>query len=238
MSNSPHTDNRLLAALPSQVYQKLEPYLQRIELRQGQILNVAGEPDRYAYFPINSMISRVAILENGATTEIGVIGNNGMTGLPIILQTNQTFFSSIVQMSGDSLVITAERLQRELDNQRLLRRILMHYVQARMIQIGQTAACNRHHILEQRFARWLLTVRDAIQQDRFFLTHEFISQMLGVRRTGVTEIAGKFQKAGIIRYSRGKIEIIDRQKLEAVSCECYRTISQQTANLLNFSPKE
>ena len=238
MSNSNKSDNRLLASLPLRVYQRLEPYLQTVKLSQNQILSITGEHARYAYFPINSIISRVAVLENGAMTEIGIIGNDGMVGLPIILQTKQTFFSTIVQVGGHSLVINAEKLQEELNRQETLKRLLMHYVQAQIIQIGQIAACNRHHKLKQRFARWLLMVRDAIQQDRFQLTHEFISQMLGVRRAGVTEIAGLFQKAGIIKYSRGTIEIIDNRKLEATACECYRTISRQTSELMNIALEE
>lgn len=234
MSNSNKSDNRLLAALPSSVYQRLEPHLQPIELSHSQILNIVGEPDQYAYFPTNSMISRVAILENGATTEVGVVGNEGMIGLPIILQTNRTFFTTIVQVSGCSLIITAQELQKELNRQGALKRLLMQYVQARMIQVGQTAACNSHHKIEQRFARWLLMTRDAVQKKRFELTQEFISQMLGVRRTGVTEIAGKFQKAGIIEYKRGKIEIIDSQELEAIACECYQTVAQEFSDILNI----
>lgn len=238
MSNSNKSDNHLLAALPQQVYQRLEPHLRLVELSQSQILNIVGEPDQYAYFPTNSMISRVAVLEDGATTEIGVVGNEGMIGIPIILQTNRTFFSTIIQVGGDSLIITAKELQKELDRQGALKYLLMHYIQARMIQVGQTAACNRHHKLEQRFARWLLMVRDAIEKNEFPLTHEFLSQMLGVRRTGITEIAGKFQKAGIIEYKRGKIEIINEQKLEATSCECYQIVSQQFSDVLNIPLKD
>ena len=238
VSNSNKSDNRLLAALPQQVYQRLEPHLHLVELSQGQILNVVEEPEQYAYFPTNSMISRVVILQNSATTEIGVVGNEGFIGLPIILQSKRTFFSTIVQVGGDGLIIAAVELQKEIARQGALNYLLMHYVQARMIQVGQTAACNRHHKLEQRFARWLLMVRDAVQKNEFLLTHEFISQMLGVRRTGVTEIAVRFQKAGIIKYKRGTIKIIDDQKLEATSCECYRVISQQFSDVLNIPLKD
>jgi CRP-like cAMP-binding protein len=238
VSNSNKSDNRLLAALPLQVYQRLEPHLQLVELSQGQMLNMVGEPDQYAYFPTNAMISRVAILKNGATTEIGVVGSEGMIGLPIILQTKRTFFNTMVQVGGDSLIIPAQELQKEIARQGALNYLLMHYVQARMIQVGQTAACNRHHKLEQRFARWLLMVRDAVQKNEFPLTHEFLSQMLGMRRTGITEIAGKFQKADIIKYKRGTIEIIDGRKLEATSCECYRVVSQQFSDILDIPLKD
>lgn len=226
--------NYLLSALPQEVYQRLLSHLQLVTLSQYQILYVSGEIYKFAYFPLNSMISSVSILEDGATTEIGIIGNEGMIGLPLILGTTQTNFAAIVQVGGDSYKIAAAPLQKELNRQEELKDLLMRYTQARIIQLGQTAACNRHHKLEQRFARWLLKVRDSMDSDRFQLTHEFISQMLGVRRTGVTEIAGQFQKAGIIRYNRGFIEILDNQKLEATACECYQVIYQQFSRLLDI----
>ena len=148
VSDLDKSDNRLLASLPLRVYQRLEPHLQTVELSQNQILNLAGEHHRYAYFPINCMISRVAVLTDGAMTEISIIGNEGMAGLPIILQTKRTFFSTIVQVSGYSLRIDGKKLQEELDRQETLKLLLMHYVQARIIQIGQITACNSHHKLE------------------------------------------------------------------------------------------
>ena len=226
--------NRLLAALPTEDYQRLLPHLQPVELPQHQILYHAGEDYDYAYFPYHSIVSTVAIMENGSTTEIGVIGNEGMVGLPIILNTGYTNSTAIVQVSGDGCKISARRLQEEIERGGVLKRLLMRYIQARFIQLGQTAACNRYHTLEQRFARWLLSVRDNIQKDEFQLTQEFISQMLGVRRTGVSEIAAKFQKAGIIQYKRGFIRITSPQQLEAATCECYQLIYQEFSRLLNF----
>ena len=226
--------NRLLAALPPAVYQSLTPDLEAIELPQHQVLYYAGEDYQYAYFPSNSIVSSVAIMENGSTIEIGVIGNEGMVGIPIILDTSYTNSTAIVQVGGGGYRIAAKRLQEEINRNRALKRLMMRYVQARIIQLGQTAACNRYHTVEQRFARWLLTVRDCIQQDEFQLTQEFISQMLGVRRTGVTEVAGKFQKAGMIRYQRGFIRIISAQKLEACTCECYQLICQEFSRLIKY----
>ncbi len=229
--------NRLLAALPQEDYQRLYPYLEPIALPQHKVLFHAGEDYKYAYFPSHAIVSSVAIMENGSTTEIGVIGNEGMVGLPIILDTSYTNSTAIVQVGGNGYRITAQRLQEELNRQGAFKKLLMRYVQARIIQLGQTAACNRYHNLEQRFARWLLSVRDNIQRDEYQLTQEFISQMLGVRRTGVTEVASKFQAAGIIHYKRGLIHIDSKEKLEATTCECYWLIAKEYSRLLDtFSP--
>ncbi len=225
--------NRLLAALPQEDYQRLYPYLEFVELPQHKVLYHAGEHYKYAYFPSHSIVSSVAIMENGSTTEIGVIGNEGMVGLPIILDTSYTNSTAIVQVGGNGYRITAERLQEELNRQGAFRKLLMRYIQARIIQLGQTAACNRYHNLEQRFARWLLSVRDNIQKDEYQLTQEFISQMLGVRRTGVTEVASKFQEAGIIHYKRGLIKIDSKKKLEDSACECYWLIAKEYSRLLD-----
>ncbi|MGB5635487.1 MAG: Crp/Fnr family transcriptional regulator [Waterburya sp.] len=225
--------NRLLATLPKKDYQRLQPHLELVELPQHKILYHAGEHYEYAYFPFHSIVSSVAIMENGSTTEIGVIGNEGVVGLPIILNTSYSNSTAIVQVGGDGCRIAAKKLQEELNRNGALKSLLMRYVQARIIQLGQTAACNRYHNLEQRFARWLLTVRDNIQKDEFQLTQEFISQMLGVRRTGVTEIAGQFQKEGIIRYKRGLIHIVSQEKLESNACECYWLIAKEFSRLLD-----
>ena len=223
-----------MAALPSEDYQRLVPDLQPVELPQHQILYHAGEDYKYAYFPSYSIVSSVAIMENGSTTEIGVIGNEGVVGLPIILDTSYTNSTAIVQVGDGGYRILAEQLREEMARHGALKRLMMRYVQARIIQLGQTAACNRYHTVEQRFARWLLTVRDSIQQDEFQLTQEFISQMLGVRRTGVTEVASRFQQAGIISYRRGLIRVISGQKLEACTCECYQLIDREFSRLLKY----
>ena len=226
--------NRLLAALPIDAYKRLLPDLEPIELPQHKVLYYAGDKFDYAYFPSYSLVSNVAIMENGSTTEIGVIGNDGMVGLPIVLDTDYTTFTMIVQVGNGGYRILAKRLQKEINRHGALRRLLMRYVQARIIQLGQTSACNRHHTIEQRFARWLLTVRDLIQLNEFKLTQEFISQMLGVRRSGVTQVASKFQKAGMISYKRGLICIVSARRLEAYTCECYRLIYQQFSRLLSY----
>ena len=226
--------NRLLAALPEHLYQNLVPHLQPVELPQHKILYHAGEHYDYAYFPSHSIVSTVAIMESGSTTEIGVIGNEGMVGLPIILNTGNTNSTAIVQVGNGGHKIAASQLQKEMNRHEELKHLLMCYVQARIIELGQIAACNRYHSVEQRFARWLLTVSENIQKDEFQLTQEFIAQMLGVRRAGVSEVAAKFQKEGIITYSRGKIKIVFRTKLKASSCECYELIQKEFARLLTI----
>lgn len=233
MSNLTQPANRLLAALPNPVYQRLFPFIKQVKLPQHQVLFHAGDNYDYAYFPTNAMVSSVAIMENGSTAEIGIIGNQGMVGLPIILNTGYTNSTAIVQVGGYGCRIAARTLQNELSRHEALQILLMRYVQARIIQLGQTAACNSHHKIEQRFARWLLTVRDGIQADEFKLTQEFIAQMLGVRRSGVTLIASQFQEAGIIEYRRGFIRIVSNERLEATACECYQLISIEYSRLLN-----
>lgn len=232
ISNLNQPINRLLAALPTEVYQSLVPDLQPVELPQRKILYHAGEEYDYAYFPSHAIVSTVAIMEDGSITEIGVIGNEGMIGVPIILNTGYTNSTAIVQVGNGGYKIAASRLREEMERHEVLRHLLMCYVQARIVELGQIAACNCYHSVEQRFARWLLTVSDNIQQDEFKLTQEFISQMLGVRRSGVSQVANKFQRAGIIGYSRGRIEIVSKQKLEESSCECYNLIKTEFSRLL------
>ena len=224
--------NRLLAALPQQIYDSLLPNLKPVELPQHKILFHAGDEYDYAYFPSYAIVSTVAIMENGSTTEIGVIGNEGMVGLPIILDTSYTNSTAIVQVGNGGYRISASRLRQAMEQYPELKRLLMRYVQARIIELGQTAACNRYHNLEQRFARWLLTVSNSIQKDEFQLTQEFIAQMIGMRRSRVSIIAGEFQRRGIIRYSRGKIKIISQEKLEELTCECYLLINSEFSRLL------
>ena len=224
--------NQLLAALPQEDYERLLPDLKSVHLVQKRIVYSAGDWYDYAYFPNQSIISSVAIMKNGSVTEIGVIGNEGMIGLPIILGSDRFTTEAIVQVGNSALRIPAQKLKAEFDRREALYHLLLRYTQARIIQLGQTAACNCYHTIPQKFARWLLTVRDSVRKDKLDLTQEFISQMLGVRRAGVTEIAGQFQKAGMIRYSRGHITILDQERLEATSCECYQLIADEFSRLL------
>jgi len=228
-------NNRLLAALSQEANQRLSPHLQQVELPQREILYRPGEECNYAYFPSHSVISSVAIVDDGSATEIGIIGSEGMIGLPIILGTDYTLNTfAIVQIGDGGYKIAAQKLREEFNRQAELYRLLMHYIQARIVQISQTAACNRYHTVEQRLARWLLMVSDSIQKEEFQLTQKFISQMLGVRRSGVSVAASKFQQADIIRYSRGSIKIISHKKLEASSCKCYDLVSHEYNRLMQI----
>ncbi len=225
--------NGLLAALPNVDYQSLVPHLELVKLPQHKIIYRVGDRYKYAYFPSDSVISTVATMANGSTIEIGAIGHEGMIGLPIIFDTEYANSTAIVKIAGGSYQIAAERLKEELNRQGAFKTLMMRYVQARIAELGQTSACNRHHRLEQRFARWLLTTRDNVQKNEFQATHEFISQMLGVRRSGVSEIAGQFKERGIISYRRGFMHINSKEKLEACACECYWSIAHEFSRLLD-----
>ena len=224
--------NQILAALPKSEYQIIAPHLKPVDLTSGEILSEPNQPITEIYFPRRAMISLVSIMMDGSTTEIGIVGNEGMIGLPAILGGNSTISRSIVQVSGSALQIPAEIIQREFLRGGKLQQILLLYIQASLTQVSQSAACNRQHKIEKRLARWLLSVRDCVLQNEIYLTQEFIANMLGTRRSGVTVAAGILQQAGIIRYSRGKITILDRQALEDTSCECYRTIQREFIRLL------
>lgn len=222
MSQKPsRSANRILASLPKDEYQRLEPYLSSVSLGAGTILYEASDTIKTVYFPNIALISLVSILANGATTEIGLIGGTGIIGLPAILSNGYSHHRAIVQVADSATKISASVLKQEFDRGGKLQGILLDYAQTRINQVAQLAVCNRHHIIEERLARWLLTVNDLIQSNELPLTQEFLGSMLGVRRSGVTVSAGTLQQAGMIRYSRGKITIINREELENTACECY-----------------
>lgn len=224
--------NKLLCTLSDSEFQTIGPYLQEVVLESGTILHEAYDPIKFVYFPLTAMISLVSIMENGSTTEIGLIGNEGMIGLPVFLGGEFTISRAIVQMSGKSLKMRSDILVKEFKEGGALQKILLLHTQARLTQIAQSAACNRQHKIEARLARWLLSVYDCVLKDELDLTQEFISNMLGVRRAGVTIAANNLQDRGIIRYNRGKIVILDHKKLEETSCECYRVVQQEFMRLL------
>jgi CRP-like cAMP-binding protein len=213
--------NRLLSALPENEYQRLEPHLKSVCLSVGTVVYEASEKIETVYFPNNSLISLVSTLKNGATTEIALVGGTGMVGLPVILGNDHSSQRAIVQVADGAIKISALILKQEFDRGGELQKILLRYVETRLREVAQLAVCNRHHTIEERLARWLLTVQDLIQSDKLPLTQEFIGNMLGVRRSGVTIAAGILQKAGMISYSRGKITILNREALEDTACECY-----------------
>jgi CRP-like cAMP-binding protein len=232
MSNSV---NQLLAALPVSEYQRLLPQLQPVQLTEREILYQSQETIRYAYFPEQGLISLLTILENGAAIEVGLVGHKGVVGLPAILGSDSSLYSAMVLIAGSAMRLEVEILKQEFNRGEELQRLLLLYTQARLTQVMQNAACYSQHLIEQRLARLLLSVHDCLDQEQFALTQELIATMLGVRRAGVTKAANNLQKAGIIRYRRGNITIINRAALEAASCECYSAIKTEFQRLFSFN---
>lgn len=230
--------NKLLAALPASDYQRLVPHLKLVSLEVPQILYQAGEPIAQVYFPDQGAVSIVTTMEDGSTVEAGIVTNQGMVGIPVILGDNSTTTTAFVQVSGAAMRMNADVLKSEFNRGGAIQTLLLSYVQALYSELAQGSACNRLHTLEERLARWLLTVSDRLESEDFPLTQEFLSQMLGVRRSGVTVAASTLSRAGMISYHRGHISILNREDLEATSCECYRVIQNEFARLLGFMPSK
>ncbi len=225
------TYNRLLNALPDEEYQALEPYLKQVDLPRGKILYEPGDLIEQVYFPERAMVSIVSLMENGATTEIGLIGNEGMVGIPVILGHPRASNRAIVQVPNGGIQISTNALQDVLKRGGKLQQMLLSYTSVMFMYVSQLAACNRHHRIEQRLARWLLHVNANIGSEQLPLTQEFIAEMLGSRRSGVTVAAQALQRDKIIHYRRGKITILDRARLEKETCECYYQIQQEFSRL-------
>ena len=233
MLDSPlNSANQLLMSLPSGEYKRLIPYLKPVSLALGQIIYEPRQPITEVYFPSRAMISLVSVMKNDSTTEIGLVGNEGMVGLPVSLGGNIATNRAIVQVEGNAIKMDASVLKSEFERGGQLQKKLLLYTQARLTQISQIAACKSHHLIEERLARWLLSVNDCVNKNELPLTQKFISEMLGVRRASVTEAAIALQKAGLIRYSRGQITILKRKELEQAACECYGLITSEFKRLL------
>jgi CRP-like cAMP-binding protein len=224
--------SRLLTALPSVDFKRLAASLTPVTLTLKQNLLEAEEPIGAAYFIETGMVSYLNYLEGGEAQEIGLIGSEGMIGLPLILGVDQAPFGAMVQMEGTALRLSPTALRQAFNESETLRTRLLRYMQALHIQVSQTAACNNHHSLEERLTRWLLMAHDRAGNDQFPMTHEFMSMMLGVRRAGVTVTAGALKHAGLIHYTNGDITILDRPSLEAMACECYGNVQRQYGQLL------
>ena len=221
--------NRLLAALPPADISRLAPHLSYLRLEQEQTL--ADGKLSHAYFLEDGIASAVVTLEDGHTVEVGVVGVEGIVGLPILFGTGSAPGRIFIQMAGSGYRIRAEALKQEFERQGELRRMLQRYMQGFMVQSAQTAACNRLHSIEERLARWLLTCRDRSETDELRLTHNFLGQMLGAPRTTVTLAAGLLQRAGLIDYSRGVVVVKNRRELENTACECYRIVRDEFKRL-------
>lgn len=220
-------ENQLLAALPQEEYERLLAHLEPCYLPKGKVLHEAGDPARYVCFPSSGMISLLSTTVDGETIEVGMVGREGMTGIPIILRVNKMPYRAVVQIPGHALLIQAHVLRDEFDRGGKLQHLLLCYTYLLFTQITQSAVCNRFHTIEERLARWLLVTRDQVQSDTLELTQEFISAMLGTPRSVVSATAGGLQKARIISYSRGIMTILDRRGLEDASCECYRIVRDE-----------
>lgn len=225
-------ENRILAALSAEEMERLLPYMEQMELRLGDVISQPDEPLKYVYFPHRGALSVIAILEDGAHVEVGIVGNEGMYGMPVVLGTDSSPLLAIVQLAGGATRMRADVLREEIDRCGQLSKLLLRYAQAFFIMVAQNAACNRRHPVDGRLARWLLMSQDRARSDEMELTHEFLATMLGVRRAGISVAASKLQTSGLICYRRGRIRVVDRQALEATSCECYRVVKKEFDRLL------
>jgi CRP-like cAMP-binding protein len=217
--------------LPPEEYQRLLPCLQLVPLEFKNVLYEARSPIDYAYFPNRGVISALTVMEDGRAIEVVTIGDEGMVGLPLLVGAKTTANRMIVQVSGEALRLSAEALKEEASRDGPLRRLLVLYHTAFLAQVSQAVACNGLHSVYQRCCRWLLMTQDRARSDVFPMTHEFMAEMLGVRRSTVSEVLEPFKKKGLIRYSRGKITVVDREGLKAGSCECYRRINEEFKRL-------
>lgn len=224
--------NRLINGLPRKDRKRMLERCEPVELVFGSVLCERDQPFLHSYFPLTGFISLVAPMSGHQPLEMGLIGNEGMLGATMVLGVNTVPLRAVVQGSGTSLRLTAVQLRRELRESPSLLRMLNRYLYILMAQLSQTAACTRFHEVEARLARWLLLTHDRAHADHFHLTHEFLADMLGVRRSGITIAAGDLQHKKLIRYSRGEISILDRKGLEAMSCECYSAVVEDYARLL------
>jgi len=216
--------NRVLASIPAKEYKRLKAHLEPIELKFGQVLYEPGESIRHVYFPVDCLISLLTAVDKRRTLEVGMVGNEGMAGMPFILGMGVSGVRAIVQGGGTALRMASAPFRIEFDRNRPLQDALYRYTYALMAQVSQTAACNRFHEAEPRLARWLLMTRDRVGADEFSLTHEFLAHMLGLRREGVTEAASALKRRKLISYARGKIKILDVRALKKSSCSCYQTV--------------
>lgn len=227
------SQNHLLAALPGIEFERLEPHLELVPMALGAMIYGPGEQLPHAYFPTTAIVSLHYVMESGATAETAGVGNEGMIGVSLFMGGDTTPSSAVVQAAGHAYRLDRHLLLQEFNRGGLLQRLLLRYTQALMTQVTQTAACNRHHSVEQRLCRWLLLAIDRSAGRELVMTHELVAGMLGVRREGVTEAAGRLQQAGCISYRRGHISVLDRSALEARACECYAVVRKETARLLS-----
>ena len=231
--HDPH-QNHLLAALPAEEFARLVPDLEWVPMPLGQVLSEPGTQMRYVYFPTTAIVSLLYVMEDGASAEIAVVGNEGIVGVSLFMGGETTTSRAVVQSAGHAYRLKAQLLKNAFLHAGPMQRLLLRYTQALLTQMAQTAVCNRHHSVDQQLCRWLLLSLDRLESNELTMTQELIANMLGVRREGVTEAAGKLQAAGLIHYSRGKITVLDRPGLEARVCECYAVVKKEFDRLLPY----
>jgi CRP-like cAMP-binding protein len=229
--------NHLLAALPAAEIDRLLPELELVSLPLGRALYEPGEQLQHVYFPTTSIVSLLYVLEDGASAEIAVVGNEGILGISLFMGGETTPSRAVVQSAGHAYRLDAHLLKREFQRAGPVMDLLLRYTQALITQMAQTAVCNRHHSIEQQLCRWLLLSLDRLSTLELKMTQELIANMLGVRREGVTQAAGNLQRAGVIRYNRGRITVLDRERLERSVCECYAVVKAEYDRLLSDLPK-
>jgi CRP-like cAMP-binding protein len=231
MSPDARPHNYILRSLSPEARERIYPHLKLIPLSIGAVLCESGSRMRHVYFPADTMVSLIHVLEDGACAEIAVVGNEGVVGVSLFMGGEMTTTRAVVQNNGFAYRLAGARLKREFDRHGEMLRLLLRYTQSLITQMSQTAVCNRHHSVDQQLCRWLLLSIDRLETDELAMTHELISNMLGVRREGITDAAGSLQRRGIIRYKRGRISVLNRSALEKCCCECYRIVKKETDRL-------
>jgi CRP-like cAMP-binding protein len=234
--SNPH-QNHLLDALPSDDYERVASHLERLPLELGDVLYESGGHMGYVYFPTTSIVSLLYVMQDGASAEIAIVGNEGMLGISLFMGGDSTPSRAVVQSAGHAFRLKADFLKTEFARFGPTMHLLLRYTQALITQMSQTAVCNRHHSLDQQLCRWLLLSLDRLQTNDLSMTQELIANMLGVRREGVTEAAGELQKAGLIHYTRGRITVLNRPGLESRTCECYQVVKTEYDRLLPYVAK-
>jgi CRP-like cAMP-binding protein len=225
--------NHLLAALPSAEFERLRPHLELVPMPLGEVLYESGGQLHHVYFPTTAIISLHYVMEDGSSAEIAGVGNEGILGISLFMGGNTTPSRAVIQTAGHGYRLKAQFMMEEFNRAGVMLRLLLRYTQALITQMSQTAVCNRHHSLEQQLCRWLLLTLDRLPSNELVMTQELVASMLGVRREGVTEAAGKLQHAGIISYRRGHITVLDRSGLETHACECYKVVKKEFDRLLS-----
>ena len=229
--------NHLLAALPAGEFARLQGHLELVPMRLGEALYESGGRLRHVYFPKTSIVSLLYVMEDGASAEIAVVGNEGILGIALFMGGETTPSRAVVQSAGYGYRLEAQLLKKEFNRAGAMMHLLLRYTQALITQMAQTAVCNRHHSVEQQLCRWLLLSLDRLSTQELTMTQELSANMLGVRREGVTEAAGSLQRAGVIRYSRGRITVLNREQLEQEVCECYAVVKKEFDRLLSDIPR-